>query len=354
MIALLCTVFAAEVALSPTRRGPLEIDVQTLIMLGGNQRGLSVDRHELWRFVTSALLHANALHLAFNVWALVIAASLLEAMVGWRWFAATFALSALGGALFSMLINPPNLVSVGASGGIVGLAAATAFVSRHFESGPTRTRLLVGSLGILVPSLLPVLGSIKTVVGRVDLADHLGGAMLGSFSGLLMLSLWRQDLPRPRLAGLGLAMAGLFFLVATASLFPIARNQSLAAELAPDLPLNPQSGKPLSASLVSRYPRDPRVRYFHALAALDRHDTATARSDLERAMADHDTLAMTEGLDPYLRGLLAEVMVSQGHPVDAQRLAAGHCPEIVTVFGATIDRFGLCRHHASEPAAPEP
>ena len=329
LAALLIGIFAIELALSQRDKGALDIDVRTLVALGGNLRNLTVDRLELWRLVTSSLLHVDPLHLLFNIWALIIAARLLEPTIGPRWFAAVFALSALGGGMFSDLLNPPNIVSVGASGGIVGLAAATMIVALHFQPGFQKSRLMTGSLGILIPSLLPFLGQLHVGGGRIDIADHVG-------------FLW-EGRDRPRFGHAGLAIASSFFLVAAASAVGIGDTLRLNAALAPDLPQNTAAAKALSATLIVRYPRDPRVRYDHALLALDRHDLATARHDLESAMADHDMLGLTPGLDPYLRGLLAQVLVSDGHDrAAAKRLVDGHCPAIVAVYGSTIGRFGFC------------
>ena len=74
-------------------------------------------------------------------WNRVLAGSLLERAVGKLWFAAFFVVGALGGAAGSLLVNPHSLVSVGASGAIMGLFAAMFVISFRYTSGHDRSSL---------------------------------------------------------------------------------------------------------------------------------------------------------------------------------------------------------------------
>src|SRR5262249_37910087 len=121
LLGLLGVVFVAEqvFAVDPPSAF-LSPGIGTLVALGGNNRGL-VEAGEGWRLVSSALLHGSLLHILFNGIALMMAGRFLERQVGRAWYLALFVLGALGGGGLSIVINDPEVVSVGASGAIMGL-----------------------------------------------------------------------------------------------------------------------------------------------------------------------------------------------------------------------------------------
>ena len=55
---------------------------------------------------------------------LLMAGLVLETVLGRAWTAALFFLEALGGSILSIALNPPTMVSVGASGASVAMLAA--------------------------------------------------------------------------------------------------------------------------------------------------------------------------------------------------------------------------------------
>ena len=73
---------------------------------------------------------------------------LLERLIGWRRFTVLFCVSAIGGSAASLLINPDNMLGVGASGGIIGLFAAVIVANFHFPSGPLPEALRIGAIWI--------------------------------------------------------------------------------------------------------------------------------------------------------------------------------------------------------------
>ena len=81
----------------------------------------------------------------------------LEPLIGRRWYAALFATGGLGGALASMLLNPPGVVTVGASGAIMGLLGAAVVLSfADAASEKTAKRMRWTALQMLIPSLIPM------------------------------------------------------------------------------------------------------------------------------------------------------------------------------------------------------
>ncbi|WP_245472101.1 rhomboid family intramembrane serine protease [Rhizobium jaguaris] len=222
LIAVLASVYAGELAFgvdAPDKGSPT---VQTLLVLGGTFRNSVLVAGQWWRLFTAPFLHANLLHLAFNCFALWFAGRLLERLIGWRWFAGLFCISALGGSVASLLINPDNLVAVGASGGIVGLFAAIIVLSFHFRSGSLPTSLRVGAIRILIPSLIPFISRTQDGM-HIDYAAHLGGAVAGGAIALILLTAWPRVRPRPRFSAAALTISIAFGVIAAVSLWPISQ-----------------------------------------------------------------------------------------------------------------------------------
>ena len=164
-----------------------------------------------WRLLTSAFLHGSWVHLALNMYMLVVLGTVLERAGGTLRFGVAYLLSALGGSLLSALwhgyhevgsttfafgvalassgIRP--VVSVGASGALMGLAgAAAAFVLRHrHDSG--RDAPVAINLGALGQVIAINLGS-GFLISGIDQAAHLGGVVVGFIAGWLMYGAGRS------------------------------------------------------------------------------------------------------------------------------------------------------------------
>src|SRR6476620_7506964 len=78
--------------------------------------------HEYWRILTGATTHASILHVAMNCYAFYSFGRIFEMLSNRAHLAMVFLLSALGGGILSLLLQP-STISVGASGGIVGLVS---------------------------------------------------------------------------------------------------------------------------------------------------------------------------------------------------------------------------------------
>lgn len=148
-----------------------------------------------WRFLTTALLHASLMHLAFNMWALWVLGSALEPVLGrWR-FAALTALSAVGGSTAIYWLASPGTPSswhggtVGASGAVFGLFAAMFVIQRRFGRD---TSAIVGLLAINLV--------ISFVGANISWQGHLGGLVTGAL--LAAIYAW---VPRERRTTWGVA-----------------------------------------------------------------------------------------------------------------------------------------------------
>lgn len=337
MLAVLALVFAGEhvFAVAPWH-GDLAPDILTLAALGGLHHSL-VDDGQWYRLFTCAVLHGSVFHLLLNGFALMLGGVILERLFGRAWLLALFMLGALGGSLFSYWLNGPEIISVGASGAIMGLLSAAFISSFRLPEGPDRTQIQMQLVQVLVPSLLPLAMAIG---GKIDYAAHLGGAIAGALLGLVLLRTWPRTDPLPRLRGLalGLGLSGLAVLLYGASEVATTRGEYEAAatarefleHLIPDdeLPKDDPDMFARAESLAAKYPRDPRARLANAyrLAEADNLDAAIA--ELRVALAEPEILAALTPdrvLEIELRRLLAQIHLFQGKQSEAREAAAPVC-----------------------------
>jgi membrane associated rhomboid family serine protease/Flp pilus assembly protein TadD len=169
LLVAMCVVFAMATIAGGSS------DLAVLVAFGANF-GPLVTAGDTWRLVASIFLHAGALHLVLNAWALFVLGRNLEAFYGpWR-FLAIFLLSGLAGAAASAWIS--QAISVGASGGIFGLLGASiVFAFRWRATLPRRVVRTMGTALLPWVALNVVLGFL---IPRIDIAAHLGGLVAGA------------------------------------------------------------------------------------------------------------------------------------------------------------------------------
>ncbi len=131
---------------------------------------------EWWRILTSAFLHANLLHIGFNMYALWMLGPPLVEGLGRLRFALIYLAGMLGGsaAVLAFDYGSPTL---GASGAVLGLGGALA--AALWARGISITQTSLGAvLGINL--ILPLL------VGRISFWGHFGGILAGFIAGWLL------------------------------------------------------------------------------------------------------------------------------------------------------------------------
>jgi membrane associated rhomboid family serine protease len=182
VIILLWTVAVGYAECSLIRGGAL---VQSLVLQG----------QEWYRLVTVALLHGSPSHWFWNTIALLLAGWSLEPLIGGAWLLGLFVVSVVGGALCSLFLGGDYSLSVGASGGILGLfTAKLVFAYGHFPAGKQRDSLVRSSVRVVMLSLVPAASSDGTTI---DLAAHWGGAMAGAGLAAALTGLWPFHDGRP-------------------------------------------------------------------------------------------------------------------------------------------------------------
>ena len=100
----------------------------------GFDKPLFLRNHEYWRILTGATTHGSIIHVAMNSYAFYSFGRIFEMLSNRANLAIVFLLSAIGGGILSLVFMPDG-VSVGASGGIVGLIGS----SSNPISGPSGT-----------------------------------------------------------------------------------------------------------------------------------------------------------------------------------------------------------------------
>ncbi len=350
LAAVLSAVFCCEFILAIEPSGPfLSPSIKTLLALGALSAPQALSQGEWHRLLTAPFLHADILHLVLNLAALYFAGRLLEHKIGvWR-FLTLFYAGALVGGVASIATNPPDMVAVGASGGIMALLAAAFVISFRQPPGPQRRSTQWNLALILVPALLPAL-PLWTSSASVDVAAHAGGAFVGATLGLLLWRRWPEHSPIPRECKPAALMTVLGTVAALGAFVLVARNfdsYRLAVQVIPNdiLPRTDQEADSQAEKLIRLYPRDPRARMMMARVLINRDDLAGAETLLRDGLADHDILdsLFTRDTEWKLRAMLASVRLEQGDRAEARRLTREIC---IKGGGHTLRllliTYGLC------------
>ena len=157
-----------------------------------------------WRLLTCVFVHGSLLHIAFNMWCLWDLGALAESLYGHWTFALVYLISGLGASLTSVMWNP-NVLSVGASGAIFGIAGAliASFYLGEFSLPRVAISGTLRSVVIFVGYNL-VFGA---MVSHIDNAAHIGGLVSGLILGALIARVAPDpDAPMRRIAVLALVL----------------------------------------------------------------------------------------------------------------------------------------------------
>jgi rhomboid protease GluP len=355
LLAALTGVFICELVFGldpPT--GLLQPSVRTLAAMGGSNWNLVVANGEWYRMISAPFLHGGLIHLALNGFVLLWAGPLLEGLLGRAWYAAIYAVSGVAGVVVSLAFNPASVVSVGASGALMGVLACLFVVSFHFTVGPMRNRLQSVALQVLIPSLIPIATSLTGQ--HVDFGAHLGGVLGGAFIGLILLGNWPDTERLPRLRGLaaaigvaGLAAAFVTPWMAANSFLKTRHELELRAMLIPnsELPRTDADMKKQVESLAGRYPHDPRPRLFRGITMLDAGDSAGAERELRAGLADAEIFKdlLPPRVETLVRTNLAIALNDTQKKAEAKAIAAPVCRVDTAENRPTrtrLKRIGVC------------
>lgn len=158
----------------------------TLINLFANYGPLVTENHQYYRLFTSMFMHANFLHIAFNMYALYLLGSQAEGFFGKTKFLTIYILSGLSGSLLSILLNQ-GAVSVGASGAIFGILGALLYFGFNY-------RVYLGNT--LIKEILPIILinlAFGFAITGVDNYAHIGGLVGGLTTAMATGFITRTD-----------------------------------------------------------------------------------------------------------------------------------------------------------------
>jgi rhomboid protease GluP len=367
LLAILVAAFACELAFGLDKiTGILEPSIATLEAMGGLTRGTVVNNGEWFRLITAAFLHADLMHIALNGIVLFFAGRALEKIVGHAWFTAIYAISAVCGGLMSLLLLAPNIVSVGASGAIMGILGAMLAISFRFPKGVARTQLQMLSFQVLIPSLLPLAPAASG--NQVDFGAHLGGALGGLLTGIAMAMIWPRQSPLPRLRWAATTVAAVWIAAAMLSAVPAVEThakarelRSLQAMLMPNnkIPADHAATLANAETLLGEYPRDPRAHLYTAQVHIDKNDLAKAEEELRLALGERTILAsfFNPAFERALRATLAAVLLDAGKAEEAKAEAKPACGDYAADTDNVREIFDrLCKETEieSQPGAQPP
>ena len=176
---------------------------------------------EYWRLWTVTLVHADPLHLFFNMYALYLAGPIVERWYGSVWFLVLYLVCAAAGSVASFVFGG-DVPAVGASGAIFGLFGVLLAANRLHHPVDRANRGLVSQLGFLV--LLNLVFGFASG-GQIDNAAHLGGLFAGLWLGAAiqptgvptMSAMWRRNAGAPPATRTGPAALGPLGAIGTAS-----------------------------------------------------------------------------------------------------------------------------------------
>ena len=149
----------------------------------GANNAAATTNGQWWRLVACMFMHFGLFHLAFNMWALVQAGSLVEKLQGRILYGLTYLASGIGGGLLSMDWHGDKMWSAGASGAIFGVyGALLGYITRDRLALPrsvlrplTKSTVLFACYNLFYGFVSPA----------IDNSAHIGGLATGLALGWL-------------------------------------------------------------------------------------------------------------------------------------------------------------------------
>ena len=151
-----------------------------------------------WRFITFQFLHANLVHLAFNMMGIFFLGRMVEDQLGPKKYLAFYLVCGVFGAVMylllnflggviglnipGLLMNNPATPLIGASAGVFGVVMACAYIAPNSTVQllfpPIPMKMKVFAYGFVALAFIMLLFGSKNAGGE---AAHLGGAIAGFF-----------------------------------------------------------------------------------------------------------------------------------------------------------------------------
>jgi membrane associated rhomboid family serine protease len=166
-------------------------NTQVLVDLGALVPAYVAVKDEYWRLFTAMFLHGGLLHIAFNMYALYLGGSFLEALAGKGKYLAIYLVAGVAGNVAVYLLASPFSVTIGASTAIFGVFGALFVYSIHNRDSAAGRALR--SMGTVILINL----AITFLIPGISWQGHIGGLVGGILAVEALTWFGRRDLRAP-------------------------------------------------------------------------------------------------------------------------------------------------------------
>jgi membrane associated rhomboid family serine protease len=202
LIAINVVVFLIQIAAGDEFVGRINIGNKVIHDYGLNAGAIS-DGGEWYRIITSAFLHANLIHLLFNMYALYIIGPTVERALGPVRYVIVYATALLAGSAGALIVEPDAL-TVGASGAIYGLLGALIVLFRN-------RGISIWQSGLAITLFLNLV--ITLSISNISIGGHIGGLVGGATAAFVIIEGPRYVRNRNALVWVAGALVPVFFLL---------------------------------------------------------------------------------------------------------------------------------------------
>jgi len=178
LIALNVVIFAMEIAIGPY---PIvqnsQVVNEVVLFLGLAPALLS---QQPWTIITAIFVHGGFTHIIFNMISLYFLGSFFIRAAGERNFLAVFFLGGLAGNALYILLAPPNVIGIGASGAVFAIGGALAVLV-------PRVPVFIFFIPIPMPLWIAIIifFLLSFLFSGIAWQAHLGGLLLGLIAGFV-------------------------------------------------------------------------------------------------------------------------------------------------------------------------
>ncbi len=161
---------------------------------------------QFYRLFTGMFLHANIMHIAFNMYALYVIGHQLEGFLGKAKYLSVYLISGFIGSLLSVALHSGNYAGVGASGAIFGLLGSLLYFGYHY-------RVYLG--GVMRSQIIPLI-VINLLIGfmspGIDNLAHIGG-LIGGVTSTMALGIKHKSTTSDKINGCIITLVIIAFLI---------------------------------------------------------------------------------------------------------------------------------------------
>lgn len=138
--------------------------------------------------ISSGFLHADYMHLIFNMLALTAFSDNIESMFGWSTLLLIYFSSLIGSTVFALFIhiNHRDYSAVGASGAVCGIIFASIALIPNMDIGFLFLPIFIPSWLFGILYIAYSIYGIKSKNDNIGHEAHLGGALIGMFVAIIL------------------------------------------------------------------------------------------------------------------------------------------------------------------------